>query len=115
MDDLLQQLLRPHEGGGGEERQGCPRQDDPDEALARHSPERWSTLFYGFYRGVSPDSDDGKMRKDAERAQEDLKKIKSLEDADGRKVFAMVGFVPLPQPGGEGPPEWDLSKLPADK
>lgn len=74
-----------------------------------------STLYYGFYRGVELDSDDAKARKDGQRAQEDLKAIRSMEDADRQKVFAMVGFVPIPQLGNEGPREWDLRNLPADK
>ena len=73
-----------------------------------------SALYYGYYRGVSAD-DEAKYRKDADRAQADLKTIRLMQDADGQKVFAMVGFVPIPQPGNEGPREWDLSNLPADK
>ena len=74
-----------------------------------------STLYYGYYRAVSLDSDESGLRKDAQRAQEDLKKIKAIQDAEQNPVFPLVGFVALPNPGSEGPPEWDLHNLPADR
>ncbi len=78
-----------------------------------HSEEE-STLYYGFYRAVSPDVEESGLRKDAQRAREDLRKIKELQDANKERAFSLVGFVPLPQPGSEGPPEWDLRNTPQD-
>lgn len=74
-----------------------------------------STLFYGHYRSTDSQAEDGKDRRDAERAHADLKKIQKLQDEYGDPLFSLTVFVPTPQPGDEGPPEWDLKKVSADK
>ena len=38
--------------------------------------EEESTLYYGFYRSIQEDSPDSKDRRDAEKAKEDLKKVR---------------------------------------
>lgn len=68
-----------------------------------------STLYYGFYKTYGDDS------KDAKRAESDLKKIRSLVDADDHRVFPLAMVLPIPQPGGDGPPEMNLLNAPADR
>lgn len=71
--------------------------------------ESESTLYYGFYKAAGDDS------KDAQRAENELKKVRDLVDADNRKVFPLALVMPIPQPGSEGPPELDLLNTPKDK
>jgi hypothetical protein len=71
-----------------------------------------STLYYGYYRSIQKDAKDGKDRKDAERMVSDLKHIRELKDADDSSYFPLSLPVQIPQPGDEGPPEWNLLNTP---
>lgn len=71
--------------------------------------ESESTLYYGFYKAAGDDS------KDSQRAEDDLKKLRKMVDADSRKVFPLALIVPIPQPGTEGPPELDLLNTPPER
>lgn len=77
--------------------------------------ESESILFYGHYRSTDRSADDPADRKDAQQAHADLKKIQELQDSDQNRLFPLTVFIQTPQPGSEGPPEWDLRKTSADK
>ncbi len=79
-----------------------------------HQSDR-STLFFGFYRSTLLDAEDSKDRKDAQRAHEEIKRLRAMEDEDRNKVFAGTFFTQIPQAGSEGPPEWDLRNTPPDR
>ena len=70
--------------------------------------EQESTLYYGFYRSKFIDAQDADDRKDAQRAQADLKTIKAIENDDKKKMFPVCFFELIARPGGEGPPEWNV-------
>ena len=75
-----------------------------------------STLYYGRYRAISPRSAESKEeRQEAERAQQDLKRVKALQDSEGKRVFDFCLMVEIPQPGSEGPREWDIRNTPPDR
>jgi len=62
-----------------------------------------SIIYYGFYRSINDPKD-----KDSARAQSDRKKIDSLKDAAGNKVFDRPLFVQVDAPDPVAPPEWNL-------
>jgi hypothetical protein len=71
-----------------------------------------STLYYGYYRSNQKNAEDGKDRKDAERLFSDNLRIRALKDADENAYFPFSLPVQIPQPGDEGPPEWNLLNTP---
>lgn len=74
-----------------------------------------STLFYGFYKASPLRDVQGGDPKEAERAREDLRNIRSLRDTDNNPVFPFPYPTEIPRPGSEGPPEWDIKNTPTDR
>lgn len=66
-----------------------------------------STVYYGFYKAI----DDKLDKREAERAQNDRKKITALMDpATGTRMFRAVLLVNLEEPDPSAPSEWDLAR-----
>ena len=63
-----------------------------------------SVIYYGFYRCIN----DPKDKKETARAQNDLKQITGLADAQGNKIFGQCLFVEITSPDPTAPAEWDL-------
>ena len=77
--------------------------------------EEESTLIYGYYKASPLRDVQGGDPKEAQRAREDLAKIRGLRNTDGEVVFPFSFPAEIPRPGSEGPPEWDLKNTPADR
>lgn len=73
-----------------------------------------STLYYGFYRAIDREAEDGKERREAARAHSELERIRKLADGDQNRLFATPLLVQIPNSTTEGPSEWDLRNAPAD-
>ena len=66
-----------------------------------------TTIYYGFYKVI----DDKQDRREAERAQNDRKRIANLVDpATGARMFRAVLLVNLEEPDPSAPTEWDLAR-----
>src|SRR5205085_4678908 len=64
-----------------------------------------SVIYYGFYRSIN----DPKDSRETQRAQRDKKKIDSLVDAAGNRLFTQPFFVEVTSPDPAAPPEWNLA------
>ena len=80
--------------------------------------EEQSTLYYGFYRFISPRERPDMTRddvRDGERAQADMAKVRSLENNLGDKLFPMAVMSPLEPVDPPAPAEWDLRNVDRNK
>ena len=80
------------------------------EFFIYHDADR-SELLYGGYKTNDPTID----RREAERAEADLKWLRGLKGSLGQPLFARSLIVPLPTADPEGNPAWDLSNVDRDK
>lgn len=65
--------------------------------------DRQSLLYHGYYRTFNDTAD----RREMERAQSDLKRVKAMS-VDGYRMFPSALFVDLDAPDPVAPPEWNL-------
>ena len=76
-----------------------------------------STLYYGYYSHIDPHGADAngddvdKAAKEGQRAQDDLARVRSLENSLSDRLFAHAGIQPLEPADPAAPPEWDLKNM----
>ena len=75
-----------------------------------HEDEQ-STLYFGYYSQIDRELNPA----EAERAEKDMQFLRSLTDASGQKIFPGCLKEALPVADPNGPPEFDLTKIDADK
>lgn len=73
--------------------------------------ENQSTLYFGYYKQIERAVDPA----EAQRAEQDLLFLRSLQDAAGNKLFPGCLKEALPIADPNGPPEYDLARLDHDK
>ena len=78
-----------------------------------------STLYYGFYRAMSPRERNDMSRdevKDGERAQADLQRIRGLRDpVNDDQLMPQAGLTPLEPADPAAPADWNLLNVDANK
>jgi hypothetical protein len=77
-----------------------------------------STLYYGFYRSITPRQESGMSRDDVaegKRAQKDLQRLQSMETKFGEKLFPTAFMAPLEPVDPPAPAEWDLRNVDRNK
>jgi hypothetical protein len=73
--------------------------------------EAQSTLYYGYYRERERSVD----ATEAARANKDMDYVRSLATSEGQFLFSKSLLVPLPMPDPVAPPEFDITRLDAER
>ncbi len=74
-----------------------------------------STLYFGFYKSIDPRAEESKDSREGKRAQADLAKLRSYENAVGDRIFPIAGMAPLEPADPPAPAEWDLRNVDRNK
>jgi hypothetical protein len=109
-------LICQNFSGGGHERQARLAKDTYSQATGRneffvfHDTDH-SELLFGGYRTNDAKADPAEFQ----RAESDLKWLRSLKGTNGQPVFPRSLLVPLPTADPSSEPQWNIANLDRDK